>query len=137
MTYAEIQDILKIPSGSLTFILHDCLGIMKHARLVSHNLNEEQKWGSVDWCTHMLKKFDGRRSPCIWDTVTGDETWVYQYEPKMKRELAVWVFPNENPLVKFKRNRSTSKQMIACFFAKFGHVVTIRLEDKKTFLADW
>ena len=51
--------------------------------------------------------------------------------------MAVWVFPDENPPVKFKRNRSASKQMIACFFAKFGHVATTPLEDKKTVTADW
>ena len=27
--------------------------------------------------------------------------------------------------------------MIACFFAKFGHVATIALEDRKTVTADW
>ena len=39
--------------------------------------------------------------------------------------------------MKFKGNRSASKQMIACFFAKFGHVATIPLEDRKTVTADW
>ena len=29
MTYAEIQDTMKISSGSLTCILHDCLGVRK------------------------------------------------------------------------------------------------------------
>ena len=29
MTDAEIQDIMKISSGSLTRILHDCLGVRK------------------------------------------------------------------------------------------------------------
>ena len=48
----------------------------------------------------------------------------------------VRVFPDENPPVKFKRNRSDSKQMIACFFEKFGHVATIPLEDRKTVTAD-
>ena len=47
------------------------------------------------------------------------------------------VFPDENPPVKFKRNRSDSKQMIACFFAKFGHVATTPIEDRKTVTADW
>ena len=56
MTYAEIQDIMKISSGSLTCILQDCLGVRKcSARLVPHNLSEEQIWGRVEWCTHMLK----------------------------------------------------------------------------------
>ena len=64
MTYAEIQDIMKISSGSP--ILHDCLGVRKHcARWVPHSLSEEQKRDKVDWCTHMLRKFDGGRPPRV------------------------------------------------------------------------
>ena len=75
MTYAKLQDIMKISSGSLTRILHDCLGVGKRcARWVPHNLGEEQKRGRVDWCTHMLRKFDRERSPRVWDILTGDET---------------------------------------------------------------
>ena len=39
--------------------------------------------------------------------------------------------------LKFKRNRSACKEMIVCFFANFGHVATIPLEDRKTVTADW
>ena len=57
MAYAEIQDIMKISSGSPARILHDCLGVRERCALwVPHNLSEEQKWGAVDWCTHMLRK---------------------------------------------------------------------------------
>ena len=101
-----------------------------------HNLSEEQKRGRVDWCTHVLRKFDGGRSPRVWVIVTGDKTWVYQYDPETKQQSAVWVFPDDNPLVKFKRNRSASKQVM-CFFAKFGLVATIPLEDRKAVTADW
>ena len=60
ITYAEIRDIMKISSGSLTRIFHDCLGVRKRcACCVPRQLNEEQKRGRVDWCTHMLRKFDG------------------------------------------------------------------------------
>ena len=59
MTYAELPDAMKISSGSLICILHNCLGVRKRcARWVLHNLCEEQKWSRVDWCTHMLRKFD-------------------------------------------------------------------------------
>ena len=137
MAYAEIQDIMKISSGSLTLIHHDCLGVRKCcARWVLHNLSEEQKRGRVDRCTHMLRKFDGGRSPSVWDVVPGDATWVYQYYPETKQQLAVWVFPDENPPVKLNRNKSASKQMIACVFANFGHVATILLEDRKAITAD-
>ena len=138
MTYAEIRNIMKISSGSLTHIFHDCLGIRKRcARCVPRKLNEEQKRGRVDWCTHMLRKFDGGWFPCVWDIIRGDKIWVYQYNPETKQQSVVWVFPDENPPVKFKRNRSASKQMVACFFAKVGHVATIPLEDIKTIMADW
>ena len=136
-TYAEIQDIMTISSGSLTRMLHDCLDVRKHCVCwVPHNLSEEQKRGSVDWCTHMLRIFNRGRSPRVWNIVTGDETWVFQYDPETKQQSAVWVFPDENTPVTFKRNRSASKQMVACFFAKIGHFATIPLEDRKTVTAD-
>ena len=85
MTYAEIRDIMKISSGNLTRIHHYCLGVRKRCtRLVPHNLSEEQKRG-----THMLRKFDGGRSPRVWDIVTGDETWAYEYEPETKQQSVV------------------------------------------------
>ena len=91
----------------------------------------------MDRCTHMLKNFDGGRSPRVWVIVTGDETWVYQYDLEPKQQSEVWVFPDENPPVKFKRNRSASKQTIAYFFANFGYVATIPLEYRKMVTADW
>ena len=137
MTYAKIQDITKISSGSLTRILHDSLGERKCCTCWMPITWMEQKWGRGDWWTHMPRKFDRGRSPCVWGIATGDETWVYQYNPETKQQSVVWDFPDENPPVKFKRKRSVSKQMIACFFAKFGHVATIPLEDRKTVTADW
>ena len=90
LTYAEIQDIMKISSGNLTRILHDSLGVRKCCTLwVLHNLSEEQKRGRVDWCTHIPRKFDGGKCPCVWDIETGDETWAYQYDPETKQQSAV------------------------------------------------
>ena len=138
MAYAQIQDIMKISPGSLTRIIHDTVGVRKHCtRWVPHNLSEEQRRGRVDWCTRLLRKFVGGRSSRVWDIVTGDKTWVYQYDPESKKHPTVWVFPDEKPPVKFKRNRSASKQKIVCFIAKLGHVATIPLEDRKTVKADW
>ena len=132
MIYAEIQDSMKISSGSLSSIVQDCLGARTRcASWVPHNLNEEQKRGRVHWCTHMLRKFDGGRSPHLWDIVTGDETWVFQYDPETKQQSAVGVYPNENPPVRFKRNRSASKQMIACFFANSATLPPYCLRTQK------
>ena len=82
VTHAEIQDIMKISSGSLTLAFFTTAIRKRCACWVPHNLSEEQKRRRVDWCTHMLRTFDGGRSPRVWDTVTGDETRVYQYAPR-------------------------------------------------------
>ena len=75
MAYTELQGIMKISSGSLTRILHDCLGSRKcYDFWVPHNLSEEQKRGRVDWCTHMLRKCERGSSPHVWVIVTGDES---------------------------------------------------------------
>ena len=84
----------------------------------------------------MLRKFDGGKSPRAWVIVTGDETWVCQYDSKTKQRRRC-VFPDQNPPVKFNMNRSASKQMEACFFAKFDHLATILLEDRKMVTAEW
>ena len=130
--------ILGISSGSMNQILNDHLGVSKRcARWVPHNLTEEQERGRVEWCTHMLNKFDGGRSSGVWDIVTGHETWIFQYNPETKQQSAVWVLPGEAPPVKFKRSKSVAKQMVACLFSNSGHVATIHLEDRKTVNSDW
>ena len=132
MAHAEIQDTMKTSSGSLTRILHDCLGVRKRCALwVPHDLSEEQKRGRVDWCTYMLRKFDegiccNRRQKIGCTNTTPKRSNSRRYGD-----------PDDNPPVKFKRNRSDFKQMTACFFAKIGHVATIPLEDRKTVTADW
>ena len=109
---------MKISSGSLTRIFVDCLGVKKRGRLVPHNLSEEQNLGRVDWCSHMLRKFDGGRSSSVWDIVTGDATWVDQYDPKTKQRSAVWVFPDENPPVKLNRNKTCFQTNDSVFLCK-------------------
>ena len=81
-TSAKIQYIMKITLGSLSCIHDDCLGGKKHcACWIPHNLRSEQKRDGVDWCTNRLRKFDGESSH-VWNTETGDKTWVYQYNPR-------------------------------------------------------
>ena len=65
-------------------ILPDYLQVNKlRAWWVSHSLTEEQEAARVVWCHIMLKKVD------IYNTVTGDETCLYYYEPETKRQSTV------------------------------------------------
>ncbi|CAH1973970.1 unnamed protein product, partial [Acanthoscelides obtectus] len=68
----------KISKTSIQKILHDELGVRKLvSRWIPHLLTEEQKAAKVN---------------CI---VSGDESWIYCYEPESKRQSAVWVFQGE------------------------------------------
>ena len=67
----------------------------------------------------------------------GDETWIYRYDPETKMQSTVWLFPDESPPQKLKRSQSAQKKMVAGFFEKSGHVVTIPLKDRRTVTANW
>lgn len=54
----------------------------------------------------MLTKFDGDRSHSVYNIVTGDESWVYSYEPETKQQSNVEVFQSELKLTKVVRSRS-------------------------------
>ena len=58
MTNAEVQDIMKISSGSLTCIPYDSLGVRRRCtRWVPNNLSEEQKQDRVDLTEECLLAF--------------------------------------------------------------------------------
>ena len=84
----------------------------------------------------MLKKFDGGVSKRVYNILTCDETWIYQYDPETKRQSSVWVFAGEDHPLKVRRNRSVGKKMVAAFFCKVGPVAIIPLEDRRTVNAD-
>ena len=138
VTYREIQTSLGIGMSQIQKILHDELWVRKLiSRWVPHNLSEEQKAARVTWCQKNLERFNGGTSNLVFDIVSGDETWIYSYEPDNKTQSTVWSFVNELKPTKVTRSRSTSKKMVASFVSKSGHVATICLEDRKTVNADW
>ena len=141
-TCKDLQDILGIGVSALDEILHHQLGVHKRcARWVLHQLTEEKKVGSVQWCLTMPEKYDSGHANSTWNIVSGDETRVHQFDPEAKAQssvwLSVWLFPGDSPPLKFKRSGSTSIQMVASYIAKTGHITTIPLEERHTVTADW
>ena len=138
LTYTQIEEELGLSSTALNRILHECLSLRKlAARWVPHQLTLVQKEKRKDFCEFMLKKFDEGRSKRVYDIYTGDESWIYQYDPEAKRQSSIWVFPGEAAPMKFKRSRSVGKQMVASFFSKKGHIASIPLEEQRTVTVNW
>ena len=73
--------------------------------------------------------------------MTGDESWIYAYEPESKQQSTVWVFQDEPNPTKVARARSTSSKWSRVFFFFFfwktGHVAIVPLEQRKTVNSEW
>ena len=95
--------MLGIGMSVLNEILHHQLGVHKRcARWVPYQLTEEQKVGKVQWCLTMLEKYDSGRANSTWNIVSGDETWVYQFDPQTKVQSSVWFFSRRHPASKIQ-----------------------------------
>lgn len=138
ITMLQIQEHLDIRSAAAQKLVHEHLGLSKRsARWVPHHLTEQQKQVRVDWCRFMLRKFNNGASKQVDMIVTGDETWIYDYDPETKQQSSVWLFPGETPPTKVRRSRSVGKRMVAVFFRKSGLVAVAPLEDRRTVNANW
>lgn len=138
ITYREIQASLGISKTSIQTILHEHLSVRKLcARWIPHKLTEAQKMDRVNWCQEMINKYKNGKSKNVYDIVTGDESWIYEYEPERKCQSTVWVFQFENAPTKILQTRSVGKKMVACFFRKTGHIATVPLEDRRTVNSEW
>ncbi|CAH1954496.1 unnamed protein product, partial [Acanthoscelides obtectus] len=115
VTYREIEASLKISKTSIQKILHEELGVRKLVSL----LTEEQKAARVNWCQKTLDRFN-----------SGNSKNVYSIS-------AVWVFQGEEKPTKVIRSRSVSKNMVATFVSKAGHIARIPINEQSTVTADW
>ncbi|KAI6647415.1 hypothetical protein LOD99_12411 [Oopsacas minuta] len=121
INYEQFAETLKIGKATINTILHDYLGVRGLlARWIPHNLSEMQLEARVEWCKFMLKKFKGGESKRVYEILTCDETWIYQYDPETKRQSSIWVFPGEDPPVKVRRARSVGKKMVAAFSVRLA-----------------
>ena len=48
--------------------------------------------------------------------ITGDELWVYSYDPETERQSSQWKRPDEQRPKKARQRRSHVKSMLICFF---------------------
>ncbi|CAH1960666.1 unnamed protein product [Acanthoscelides obtectus] len=117
VTHREIEASLKISETSIQKILHGELGVRKLVyRWIPHLLTKEQKAASVNWCQKTLDRFNSGNSKNMYSIVSGDESWIYCYEPENKRQSAVWVLQGkEKPTKEVIRSLSVSKKMVATF----------------------
>ena len=80
--------------------------------MVPKELTEEEKQRRVTKFQDILERKDG----ILGRVITGDGTWVYQYDPEKKRKSAQWKNANSPRPKIFRRCKSRVKTMMLTFF---------------------
>lgn len=102
-------------------VKYDGLGVRKVcSRWIPYDLTDDRQKIRVEWCREIHRKFGGGHSNLEYDIVTGYNSWIYSYEPAVKRQSAVWVFEEEHSPTKAVRSRGVSEQMRRLFLRANG-----------------
>ena len=133
MTVYQIAETVGISVGSAHSILHDNLCLSKlSARWVPKALRPNQLNLRSELSTAILLKIEADEIRFFDRIITGDETWVYQYDPETKKQSKQWLPRGLSGPIKFKSERSVKKVMATVFWDSEGVVLVDFLEGKKT-----
>ena len=133
ITVEEVAATLGISHGSAHEILTDNLGLSKlSARWVPKALGENQLNQRADLSSVILSRIELNESQFFERIVTGDETWIYLYDPESKIQSKEWHPRGSSGPIKFKAERTVSKVMATIFWDSEGVILIDFLEGQKT-----
>ena len=102
---------LGVSAGSAVKIM-DTLGYSKVcASWVPRQLTEAHKQCRLEACSEFLEYCHSDKT-FLQQMVTGDETWVYHFEPESKRASMEWRHPTSPCSKKFKSQQCAGKVMV-------------------------
>ena len=122
LTVRMLAEELGLRRESVRLILTEDLGMKKIcAKMVPKLLSDDQKARRVDLSRDVLEQLEG--NPEFLDNViTGDETWVFQYDPETKRQSLQWKTAGSPRPKKARMSRARIKVMLIVFFDNKGRV---------------
>lgn len=132
-TLKYIARTVGVSSGSVHDILTKHLELRKVcARWVPHLLTKAQKDTRVKIARELLTKYKKCDKRTISNLVTGDETWIYYFEPQRKIDNKMWIKRNGGRPIIAKRCQSAKKVLYAIFFNSSGPVVQIPTPNRRS-----
>ena len=122
----EIEELSGIHSSSVLKILCERLGLRKICgRWVPHLLTDEQIQSRVRLASQVIEKYDKCDPRRLEEIVTGDETWIYHFQPDSKAKNKVWVSSEGDRPVIAHRCKTSNRMLYAIFFDSKGPVLQI------------
>lgn len=91
LTVKDIMTSLSIGARAADEIIHDRLGFSKMcARWVPRLLTPDNKETRLNVCADLFERYDNEGDGFLRRIITGDETWIHQFEPENKRQSMQW-----------------------------------------------
>ncbi|XP_032053001.1 protein GVQW3-like [Aythya fuligula] len=120
MSIRMIADDLSIPQTQVFEMAKENLAMRKVcAKFVPRVLSEEQKANRKTICQYLLHHVN--EEPDFLDNVvTGDKTWVSEYDTESKWQSTEWHTPASPRPQKARMSKSKQKSMLICFFDRHG-----------------
>ena len=122
LTVRVIADELSMNSERVWRIITEDLGMKKVcAKMVPRLLNDGQKENRVQVCQDILKQLE-ITPDLLSRVVTGDESWIFKYDPLTKRQSLKWKSASSPRPKKARLFKSKIKVMLIVFFDVHGIV---------------
>lgn len=122
LTIMELSNEFQISFGSVQTILTTDLDMRRvAAKFVPKLLSGEQKENRKQIATDLLECSESDDF-FLKSIITGDETWVYGYDPETKAQSSQWKTPDSPRPKKARQVRSQVKVMLTVFFDYQGVV---------------
>ena len=116
LTIRMMAEELEMSKESVRTILVENLGMKKIcARMVPKLLSDEQKLRRMEVCEEILQQL-GINPNFLPNVITGDESWIFQYDPETKRQSRQWKSPSSPRPRKARMCKSKIKVMLIVFF---------------------
>lgn len=113
LTIRDLAESVNISIGPVQSILKDELKLKRvKARLVPKTLNFLEKENRINICKTMLSDYQGVMNRII----TGDETWIYAYDPETTDQSSEYRAKGEPRPRRSRRSRSKIKVLLTVFF---------------------
>ena len=117
----DIMGAVNIGANAANEIIHGRLGFRKVcARWVPHSLTADNKETRLSVCGDLFECYDTKGNDFLHCIVTGDETWLHQFEPESKRSSMQWRHITSPHPRKFRITSSAKKVMATVFWDSSG-----------------
>lgn len=129
----RVANELGISKSMVHDIMNNQLGMKKvYTRWVPKLLTPLQRMNRVECCQELLQLIEANPIQSLSRVVTGDESWIYNYDPLTQVEAKVWKRSGEPTPTRPRQQRSIGKVMMTIFWDKDGILLTDYLAHGST-----